>query len=956
MFLMLTGVSSISVLASCDFTEAKNPFGPGRPDQVVEGMRRTPIFNQSMIKRIEEKSGAPYGQEQAIPPDGAAEGNFLSRMWGSEEAAAPETSTPGTATPAPEAQSAAPQQLAAISPRVVRKPIPGNPYFASTSQPDQYQLESMAAANVSEPVAPVQRETIASAQVAEAPPTPAPSRPAGQSLFSRIFGSPSEPQPESLPPPWKMRQGLTTEDQSAAHAGKSGQEAPQEQRQEAAAPEWADRWVGRPAADINAPMQAEQNAPYPSLSSVPQVPAGVDAARAAGQQDMQSLQSEQYSAQQQRNALYGEPSQQQNMTPVEMPPAVQIPAETPAQAPAQAPEYSAPSQQAAPGTPRRGVDIMTQEEWEALQRAQQQGTYLQPPAYDGSALQPATPQQAPAADAGQTREASKVSQGWDLMSETFRASDEAPASPEVERAASEPASGKPSFFARIFGSRDKHEQSDTHIQGAASSDNVTEQPQQEFALPEPKVLADDELRATSASEKSAEERLARGDKAPVVQFMEPGNDNAMPQDAGQPAESVSAQETASATAARDAENDTSPRDWLQALVSRNQANAAAPAQAQEAKETEVAAPAKAPAADQDKSGSFFISPAYAEPAAATVGEEKELLGQIKAPPIQEGLESDTAQPEVMTGKALVEPPMLDAVPLPEKTSAQEAEKPSSETAALPEKETMETPRRRSLFSRIFAREETPQASENASAEPATPAQEMAPAQPAEAAEQWNEQPAAMSPAMAAVMKKPDTAQPAQEEPVSQAVDMPQASPVDPVARPLNEQALADTRAAQASDTAAAAQEPTPESRPRSLFSRLFSSGGDTASESVVEAPAQAAAETAPAEPVAVPMPVPVEVSQPASIAPPAEKKPEEKLAVEPVKTESAEGGPFLPPLSGVAAPVMQVTTGDKALTGVAADASSGALPSPKILQEIKMLPASRYSARKRAANTSKEEN
>lgn len=929
----MLSVSSVGLLAGCDFTQAKNPFGPGRPDQMVEGQRRTPIFNQSMMKRIEGNSDSMVQPVPQGPPP-APEGNFMSRMLGSGE----ET---------PTAQAAAPMPMAAASPRsprdsLVRKPIPGNPTYASAPPPDQYQLESMAAAQSAgtgmsaEPPAvpqqPMPEPQMAAApapQMAAAPVEPPRAEPApraSQSLFSRIFGSAEESEPEKLPPPWKQRQGLMADNQPGEPAARTAETQP-----DGTPPAWADRWVGKPAADINAPMQAEQNAPYPSLSSVPPAPVGSEAARAAGQQNMQDLQSEQAGAQQQRQALYGEPSQQQGVTPVEMPPA-----------PPPSSSYYAPAEpQTGPGSPRRGVDIMTQEEWDVLQRAQQQGTYLQ---------QPAAPQQ-PAPTPGDRSDAGGKAgpQGWDLMSEKFHAEAQRPA-PEAEHVAqAETASEKPSFFARIFGSREAHGQSGTNIHGAPASDVNATSPQQQasgLVLPEPQ-LSEDELRAVPATEEKAqaqtkaEEKTATTETAgalPVVQFMEPSGAAAQ---AGAPA---AAEETAAKEPAKEKEQaaeDNSPRDWLQALVTKMQDDKtpAAPESAQAASEP---APASA-----DAHGSFFISPAYADTAASAPsgqGGEKELLGQIKAPPIQQGLKADEmAQPEIITGKSLAEPPMFNAAPAPEANPA--PVQAQSETAA-PEKEPEAQPRRRSLFSRIFGpREETSPAVDTAQSNAGTELKTQEMVQPETTAEP-------VSPAMAAVMKKPDMA-PAEETPAAEKTadkadkpmvakenapekteshDMmaaePVATPVNPVQPQESNTALSD--AALSAPAAEAAPEPQQPQR-RSLFSRIF--GSRSEENKADETKAETKAEEAPA---------------------PAEPKEEAADTLKPA-TGVAEGGPFLPPLSAEAAPVMPVTTGDRALSGAAEAKTPGALPSPKILQEIKMLPPSRYSARSRAVN-SKEEN
>ena len=113
-------------------------------------------------------------------------------------------------------------------------------------------------------------------------------------------------------------------------------------------------------------MEAERNAPYPALSSVPPRPSEFETAKTNGQKTVQELSSESATANADRAALSAEPSQTYKATPVEMP----VPAANPA-ADATSETYVTPAQpqepaMASPDAPRRGVDIMTQDQWQAL--------------------------------------------------------------------------------------------------------------------------------------------------------------------------------------------------------------------------------------------------------------------------------------------------------------------------------------------------------------------------------------------------------------------------------------------------------------------------------------------------------------------------------------------------------------------------------------------------------------
>ena len=88
----------------------------------------------------------------------------------------------------------------------------------------------------------------------------------------------------------------------------------------------------------------------PALSSVPPVPPQFKTLKASREHQLQDMQSDHTRAMQQKNALDSEPSRQQETT----------------QEGAPQPQITEPS------GPRRGIDIMTQEEWDALMKKRQE--------------------------------------------------------------------------------------------------------------------------------------------------------------------------------------------------------------------------------------------------------------------------------------------------------------------------------------------------------------------------------------------------------------------------------------------------------------------------------------------------------------------------------------------------------------------------------------------------------
>ena len=65
---------STALLCACSLTDIQNTFSPSRPEQVVEGERRQPVYNQRMISKMRSASDEEYGYEQTsgtpdMPPE-----------------------------------------------------------------------------------------------------------------------------------------------------------------------------------------------------------------------------------------------------------------------------------------------------------------------------------------------------------------------------------------------------------------------------------------------------------------------------------------------------------------------------------------------------------------------------------------------------------------------------------------------------------------------------------------------------------------------------------------------------------------------------------------------------------------------------------------------------------------------------------------------------------------------
>ncbi len=348
---LLTALSGTAMVTGCALTDIKNPFGSQRAEQAVQGERHAPIYNVVDMQKIAQSSAplpagpvvpasAPAPTNASLPPalstpmvQTKSDGYDYYAAAAAEQAKADASGgSLGTLNPAPVKADAALR---------VRKPLLENPYQAPSSAPRLTQPAP--AANLAPPSAPM---------ASNAPASPTPSLQPVPAVVStgNVAEHPAENAAMEAP---AERPGFF-----ARMFGSSDKKAPPEGSD---AP-WKSR--GEPV-DDNAVSDNEKNAPSAALSSVPSTPAEFNAIKANRDQDIQNLRNDHANALAQKQALTIEPSQQQAGNPVEMP--VQQP--TPVEAAPSQPAVSYPADTQYPRSPRRGIDIMTQQEWDALQKA-----------------------------------------------------------------------------------------------------------------------------------------------------------------------------------------------------------------------------------------------------------------------------------------------------------------------------------------------------------------------------------------------------------------------------------------------------------------------------------------------------------------------------------------------------------------------------------------------------------
>jgi|GEM_PF-4565330 len=989
---LLTGVSTVALVAGCGATSIKNPFSSGREEQLIDGGRRTPLLNQG-DPRVAGQAPPPQvlvpSQTPPVPQQQPAVKQDSFDYYSAAAASVPQQEPAsgqilGTLNPAP----------VRAETRPVRKPILGNMQHEALGQ-------VQASGNVPPPSytsVPSQAFDATAAEPVRAKPVA--SAPAKQaSFFERVFGPATPAASEGSTPPWKSRDGRPSDDASVEHRDASED------------------------ALHNAPVAEEQNTPYPALSSVPAVPPQFNDIRAGRQQDVQDLQHAHTQALQEKQALGGEPSQQGTATPVEMPPPPPVqtqpaPESSPAvlghaSSPVEAPpaQYATPPAQpepvvdnnGAPRSPRRGIDIMTQEEWEALQRARQQGQYPQDQNSQGQQFQQepapqtqlaplpaAAPEPQPAessvGDAQTTQESAPADassapieqpaptnrpnwwEGWGSSNTPVQqppppdqsgspqsalppvAEPVATAVADTEKSvtekviaveetpsvqATEDASTKrPSFFSRLFGkspkqagtdnviaeSVDTTEAASTTSSAKETTDTSDTQPawvREWLSKPPAEEAVADSEKPIEAEPVSAQqnlstppqiEKLTEKATPPAEPVAEPVMSEVKPVEASPQekvpeklTEKVIAEETKAVAEEPVAkETSSSTRDWLQSLVSD--------AIARPASEKE-----KAPDKALDKPLEAAVSDTLPEPVANVAtyspasGDSPQLIGQmtdktmmnLARQPVETAPETKPEKKRDVKSKNKTrkENAVVDAAPLPPAPEAPAAETVvASEPVATPVVETAvqaEQEKQPSFLKRLFGdASKTEEAKTETVAE--TPAAE--PAAPAVAE--------AVAPVEAEQEKRPSLlGRLFKETPKTDEAK------TETMAEEPKGTVLPTTSAAEMAEIKpAAAAEPAPVeegAKKPSLLSRLLGKS-DTTSE---EAPASAE-------------------------------------SAQPVATDS---------VISASAPVMQVTTGDaqpdadKASAVAAATANTpSALPSPQILKEIKMMPASRYSARRKA--------
>lgn len=235
----------------------------------------------------------------------------------------------------PYAAAAAPTPATKAQKNTKRKPLPGNPQVSQET-------------HVTAPVAPTSQPAPVASEV---PPW-------------AIVHAPEDAPVDAAPAPVETKTETT--------------ETP------AAKPTWIERVMGKTDAQAQ-PRDAEQNAPYPELSSVPPTPTEFKSVKEEKQQRMEELQSDHMQAAQDKQALDSEPSEQGSQqllghaqAPLEPSQPVKIETQIGSSEPAPV-EIHAPVRESKSGQPRRGVDIMTEEEWQAYQAAKAAAAASPPP-------------------------------------------------------------------------------------------------------------------------------------------------------------------------------------------------------------------------------------------------------------------------------------------------------------------------------------------------------------------------------------------------------------------------------------------------------------------------------------------------------------------------------------------------------------------------------------------------
>jgi len=328
--LLVTGLSGTILLAGCDMIGGvTNPLDSSPPKQVVMGTRHTPVLNQPAAAPAQPvaQSQPVVGSPKPAPTidsdpfayySAQESGGKASTSYSSSSSAPSSSSTASSHNPVGDFFSSMlrdplpPGTPAPAQPKTeeaVRKPLSGNPAINSGTTPAPAAVNEAPAASVGKTVVP-------SAAVSDDT------------------------------PPWKAHSDASSD---------SGNSAPA-----STPPLLLERLFGKTDAPAKAPAIVD-NGPIPPLSSVPPTPTEFKDIKAGQEQGLHTMQTENAEAQNAKQSLDDEPSQQQNNTVAETHTSHHVHT------------APAPEAQAAPvangPAPQRGVDIMTQSQWNALQQS-----------------------------------------------------------------------------------------------------------------------------------------------------------------------------------------------------------------------------------------------------------------------------------------------------------------------------------------------------------------------------------------------------------------------------------------------------------------------------------------------------------------------------------------------------------------------------------------------------------
>jgi len=359
--LLLNGVPAVMLLASCDMLGIKNPLSDdSRSRQQVVGGRHAPVLNPSAAQAAAAASQPPHAASvetnpydyydnsgnTVAPPQGNAnagskEDTVRKPMLGNPYYSK-ETTPPAPIPPGPQSSLAPalamPIAASATVPAFVPSPVaslPATPAAESANNPPAITpllATPQPPASLTPVITPV-------ADVSEAPKTLV--IPPDQTLPSPAAGNretvaqPALQPKQPSPPPDNSPNILPTRpgDQSSdieitppvASVPPAAESPVSESKPQASGnagsstwykPSWVTHWLDK---HETSEQDVVQNAPYPALSSIPPTPLEFTAVKNAKQQNMQDLQSEHAQAQQEKQQLDSEPSQQQPMVPADTP-------------------------------------------------------------------------------------------------------------------------------------------------------------------------------------------------------------------------------------------------------------------------------------------------------------------------------------------------------------------------------------------------------------------------------------------------------------------------------------------------------------------------------------------------------------------------------------------------------------------------------------------------------------